>query len=70
MIENVDLSIWTDAGENVEINLEPWQVEAIVCLLGIRIEASFEEPSAYDVKMFGHQTVKNLLNKMQLKRTP
>jgi hypothetical protein len=65
MIESVDLSIWTDEGENVEISLEPWQVKAIIYLLGIKVEPSFEQIGAYDVKMFGPQTVKMLLDALQ-----
>lgn len=62
MVQSVDLSIWTDDGENVELNLEPWQVSAIIQVLGIRIEPTYG--GAYDVTMYGPQTIRNILRRL------
>lgn len=62
MIESVDLVIWTTEGENLEINLEAWQVEAIQQVLGMDIQTA--PGNAYDISMFSQKTVTERLKKL------
>lgn len=64
MLESVSLELWTTEGENIEIELEPWQTEAIVILLGLKVISSTEEPNAYDIVMSTQNTVQKRLKKL------
>lgn len=64
MLESVNLELWTTEGENIEIELEPWQTEAIVILLGLKVISSTEEPNAYDIVMSTQNTVQKRLKKL------
>lgn len=66
MIESVSLEIWTLDGENVEIELEPWQVVAIVKVLGLKISQDPTVPNAYNIAMSTPETVSIRLKKMKL----
>lgn len=38
LIENVSLQICAKSGNHVEINLEPWQVDAVATILGLTVK--------------------------------
>lgn len=58
-IESVELTLWNSEGDSVSIDLEPWQVKAIVTILGLSIE--HKGGNVYDVTMLGKQGVETLL---------
>lgn len=73
-IESVGLTIWNDQGECLEVDLEPWQVNAIVQILGLNI--SYAGNGAYDIRMLPQKYVQEmvdglkyqLVNKNQIKK--
>lgn len=66
MIESVNLEIWTDEGESIELDLDPWQVAAIVKMLGLKISQDPSVPDAYTVAMSAPETVSIRLKKLDI----
>ena len=64
-IRSVDLVLWNNDDESLEINLEPWQVEAIVEILGLRI--NYKGNNTYDITMLSEKSVKMLLDSIPYK---
>lgn len=64
-IRSVDLVLWNNDDESLEINLEPWQVEAIVEILGLRI--NYKGNNTYDITMLSEKSVKMLLDSISYK---
>ena len=64
-IRSVDLVLWNNDDESLEINLEPWQVEAIVEILGLRI--NYKGNNTYDITMLSEKGVKTLLDSIPYK---
>lgn len=64
-IRSVDLVLWNNDDESLEINLEPWQVEAIIEILGLRI--NYKGNNTYDITMLSEKSVKMLLDSIPYK---
>lgn len=64
-IRSVDLVLWNNDDESLEINLEPWQVEAIIEILGLRI--NHKGNNTYDITMLSEKSVKMLLDSIPYK---
>ena len=64
-IESVELTIWNDNGDSLSIDLEPWQVVAVVQILGLHIQP--KGGNAYDISMLGQKGVKMLLDSIPYK---
>lgn len=61
-IEAVELTLWSSDGNSVSIDLEPWQVKAIVTILGLSME--YGSGNTYNIEMLGEKGVKMMLDKL------
>lgn len=64
-IESVELVLWSTEGDSLSIDLEPWQVEAVVEILGLNIK--YQGGNAYDITMLGEKGVRKLLDSIPYK---
>lgn len=64
-IESVELVLWSTEGDSLSIDLEPWQVEAVVEILGLNIK--HQSGNAYDITMLGEKGVRKLLDSIPYK---
>lgn len=63
----MELTLYFADGEEIPINLETWQAEAIIQLLGIQISPAVDTSSkahAYDVTMNSKQFLLKLLQSL------
>ena len=61
-LHNVDLILYDENQHSIEIGLEPWQIEAVVKLLGINLEKLPD--GRFEVIMYPQNLVKKITEKL------
>lgn len=62
MIESVSLNLWNENGDCIECDLEPFQVKALVQILGLKITP--RNDGGFDIASNGPKTISNILKKL------
>lgn len=63
MIKNVTLNIWNENDDYLEVDLEPFQVKALISILGLKIK--LDDDGAYSITTNGPKTINNILKKIK-----
>lgn len=61
-LKNIDLELFDYNGNNINMELEPWQVEAVIRLLGLNLRKLSD--GRFEVIMYPQNLVEKMLEKV------
>lgn len=61
-LKNIDLELFDYNGNNISMELEPWQVEAVIRLLGLNLRKLSD--GRFEVIMYPQNLVEKMLEKV------
>lgn len=65
MVENVELTIYNTSGDSLCLDLEPWQVNAIIKILGLRVKPVEGKKNVFDITMFPPKIVNEMVSELK-----